>query len=73
MQRGDIHSGSFQELSFIKWMDTKSVHMPFPILYNQILQLLQRQCLESAQKVNVTCPEMVTKYNKYMGGVDLMD
>lgn len=34
---------------------------------------VKRRQAGTAEKVNVTCPEVVMRYNKYMGGVDLMD
>ena len=35
--------------------------------------LVKRRKAGSAEKIDVKCPKMVEKYNKFMGGVDLMD
>lgn len=73
MQRGDIYYASFQGISLIKWMDTKSVHMLTNFISPEETTFVKRRQAKSAQKISVVCPEVITNYNKYMGGVDLMD
>ena len=35
--------------------------------------IVKRRKAGTADRIEVKCPEMVVRYNKYMGGVDLMD
>lgn len=72
MKRGDIHAVSTNGITFVKWMDTKAVHMLTNFISPVPTSTVKRQA-GTAQKIIVTCPEVVMRYNKYMGGVDLMD
>lgn len=73
MKRGDIHAVSTNGITFVKWMDTKAVHMLSNFISPVPTSTVKRRQAGTAQKINVTCPEVVMRYNKYMGGVDLMD
>ncbi|GFS46856.1 chimeric ERCC6-PGBD3 protein [Trichonephila inaurata madagascariensis] len=73
MQRGDIHAESSSGISFIKWMDIKSVHMLTNFISPERNGTVKRRHAGTAEKVNVTCPEVVICYNKHRGGVDLMN
>ncbi|CAH2108202.1 unnamed protein product [Euphydryas editha] len=73
MKRGDIFSTSFEGISFIKWMDNKAVHLLTNFLSPIPTQVVKRRKIGCAQRLDVTCPDIVCKYNKNMGGVDLMD
>lgn len=73
MRRGDIFTVSFEGISFVKWMDNKAVHLLTNYLSPIPTQTVKRRQVGSAQSLNVTCPDIVCKYNKNMGGVDLMD
>ncbi|XP_060803721.1 piggyBac transposable element-derived protein 3-like [Amyelois transitella] len=73
MQRGNIYAVSSNGITFTKWMDTKAVHMLTNFISPVQTITIKRRQAGTAQKINVTCPEVVMQYNKYMGGVDLMD
>lgn len=73
MQRGEIFATSSQGISFIKWMDNKPVFLLTNFLSPIPTTTVKRRVQGSGEKINVTCPEVVVKYNKNMGGVDLMD
>ncbi|GBP51865.1 PiggyBac transposable element-derived protein 4 [Eumeta japonica] len=73
MKRGDIHAVSTNGITFVKWMDTKAVHMLTNFISPVPTSTVKRRQAGTAQKINVTCPEVVMRYNKYIGGVDLMD
>ncbi|GBP96299.1 Chimeric ERCC6-PGBD3 protein [Eumeta japonica] len=71
MKRGDIHAVSTNGITFVKCMDTKAVHMLTNFISLVPTSTVKRRQAGTAQKINVTCPEVVMCYNKYMGGVDL--
>ncbi|GFW12549.1 piggyBac transposable element-derived protein 2 [Trichonephila clavipes] len=73
MQRGDIHVEGSCGISFVKWMDTKSVHMLTNFISPELSGTVKRRHAGTAEKVNVTCPEVIICYNKHRGGVDLMN
>ena len=73
MKRGDIYSTSFQGISFVKWMDNRAVHLLTNFLSPVPTLKVKRKQAGSAQSLEITCPDIVHKYNKNMGGVDLMD
>lgn len=73
MSRGDIFSTSWNGISFIKWMDNKAVFLLTNFLSPIPTTTVKRRVQGSGNKINITCPEVVVKYNKNMGGVDLMD
>lgn len=73
MKRGDIHAESSNGISFVKWMDTKSVHMLTNFISPVPTGTVKKKQAGNAQKISVTCPEVIICYNKHMGGVDLMD
>ncbi|CAB3232862.1 unnamed protein product [Arctia plantaginis] len=73
MNRGDIFATSSNGISFIKWMDNKAVFLLTNFLSPIPTTTVKRRVQGSGDKMNVTCPEIVVKYNQYMGGVDLMD
>ncbi|XP_055923064.1 piggyBac transposable element-derived protein 4-like [Eupeodes corollae] len=73
MKRGQIYATSSQGISFIKWMDNKAVFMLTNFLSPITTTTVKRRMHGSGEKINVTCPDVVVKYNKNMGGVDLMD
>lgn len=73
MQRGQIFTTSSQGISFIKWMDNKAVFMLTNFLSPIPTTTVKRRVQRSGEKINVTCPEIIAKYNNNMGGVDLMD
>lgn len=73
MKRGDVYAESSNGISFVKWMDTRSVHMLTNFISPVPTGTVKRRRIGTAEKINVTCPEVIIYYNKYMGGVDLMD
>ncbi|GFQ96506.1 chimeric ERCC6-PGBD3 protein [Trichonephila clavata] len=65
MQRGDIHAESSSGISFVKWMDSKSVHMLTNFISPIPTGTVKRRQAGTAEKVNVTCPEVIISYNKH--------
>lgn len=73
MKRGDIFTTSFSGISYVKWMDNKGVHLLTNFVPPMEKGTVKRRKAGSAEKIDVSCPLTVIKYNKNMGGVDLMD
>ena len=73
MKRGDIEYFSSGGISCVKWMDNRAVLMLSNFISPVEKSLVKRRKAGSAEKIYVTCPEMFMKYNRLMGGVDLMD
>ncbi|XP_046688364.1 piggyBac transposable element-derived protein 3-like [Homalodisca vitripennis] len=74
MSRGDIDFASTDKgVSCVKWMDNRSVLMISNFISPLGKVTVERRQKGSNEKVKIDCPKMVNEYNKYMGGVDLMD
>lgn len=78
----DRGRGSFEEkeaeidgvkIPAVKWLDNKAVNLATTFDSTHPLQAVK--CFDPKQKfrIAVTCPRAVITYNKYMGGVDLVD
>ncbi|XP_040264689.1 piggyBac transposable element-derived protein 4-like [Bufo bufo] len=75
MKRGDVDTMSANGITCVKWMDNRSVTLLSNFLTckkDDMTHVLRRQA-GCAEKLHIPCPTIVTIYNKYMGGVDLMD
>lgn len=60
-------------LRAIKWYDNKAVCLATTFESCEPLQSVQRFDKNKKTKSEVTCPRAITTYNKFMGGVDLID
>jgi hypothetical protein len=75
MKRGDMDTMTANGITCVKWMDNRSVTLLsnfLPCSKHDVTHVLRRKA-GCAEKLRVPCPTIVTTYNKYMGGVDLMD
>ena len=75
MKKGEVQSfqSTDQKVNFIKWMDTKAVHVISNCEKADGCIETPRRQKGSQDKISVHVPVMVKEYNKYMGGVDLSD
>lgn len=75
MKRGDIdsHQSSDQKLNFVKFHDTKPVYLVSNCVSAKVTNTKMRKQKGTAEKVSTQIPEMVTRYNSGMGGVDKSD
>ena len=73
MKRGDIENYSADKVSCVKWMDNRAVMLLSNFISPEEHIMVKRRKAGTADRIEVKCPEMVARYNKYMGGVDLMD
>ncbi|KAG5863115.1 hypothetical protein JTB14_014935 [Gonioctena quinquepunctata] len=75
MKRGESEEfvGSDKKLYLTKWMDNKSKLMLSNALRVESQSSVKRWDKIRRERVEVTCPKVVSTYNKKMGGVDLAD
>lgn len=74
-ERG-LHSTQFDsvnQLMMVKWNDNSMVHIATNFSSVQPFVDVNRYCSKSKQRVKIKQPQMISEYNKYMGGVDHMD
>jgi len=74
MKQGDMDTMTANGVTCVKWMDNRSVrYCCCQILCHvQMTHVLRRQA-GSSEKLCVPCPSIGTTYNKFMGGMDVMD
>ena len=73
MKRGEMVCLSSNDVYFTKWMDNRPVHMVSNFLGTHPVDQVHRKSKGNERKVAVDCPAVVRQYNKFMGGVDVMD
>lgn len=74
MKRGDFEFQLSKDIGCCKWMDSRSVVLLFTNIEGlQAVSSVQRRMKGSSSKVSVSCPDVIKRYNKGMGGVDLFD
>ena len=57
----------------VKWLDTKGVTFLTSFESAQPVSSVQRFDRSAKKNIDVSCPKIVSTYNKFMGGVDLLD
>lgn len=74
-QRGSssIASNIENNILICQWKDNKVVSIASNCHTNQPMSQCSRFCRKQRKRINVNQPHVVRCYNKYMGGVDLMD
>lgn len=73
MQRGEIIEHVADKVVFVKWMDKKAIYMASNCTGAGIVTSVPRWDKNTKTYVEVKAPEIVTNYNKHMGGVDVLD
>lgn len=61
------------DLALVKWKDNKSVMMISNCTGADNTSLIKRWDKPTKTYVDVTCPKVISNYNRYMGGVDVLD
>lgn len=56
-----------------KWYDNRCVQLLSNFAGAEPLQKVRRYCKKEKQNIDISCPNAVVTYNKFMGGVDLVD
>lgn len=73
LQRGDSIFYTTNGISVIKWKDNKDVLLCTNYLSPVPQITANRRVAGNSQKISVKCPAIISTYNEYMAGVDLMD
>lgn len=69
----DSRVHSEDNIIVVKWFDTRPVHLISTYAGVEETTAIRRYDRKRKEYINVQCPEIVTEYNKFMGGIDLMD
>lgn len=71
----DVHTTVVEDtqLNAIKWYDNRGVTLLSTFAGVQPTKTVQRWDKKQKEMVDVECPSIVTVYNQFMGGVDLLD
>lgn len=74
LNRGSYdHQLCSENIIIVKWVDNSVVSVASTCHSLQPINKVSRYSKESKQKINVSQPNLITKYNKFMGGTDRMD
>ena len=73
MERGDAICLKSNHVFFTKWLDNWPVHMISNFLAVDPKHKVKRRFHGSREKITISRPIVIQKYNEYMGGVDIMD
>lgn len=72
LKRGEYKYCSCNEISIVKWQDKKPVFVASNSFDPRKTEIVTRRERDGS-KQPVACPQMVSKYNRFMGGVDSFD
>ncbi|KAJ8710249.1 hypothetical protein PYW07_009615 [Mythimna separata] len=61
------------KLSVTTWVDNKAVSLCSSYVGKEPMGMVKRFDRKKRTKIDVPCPKSIMVYNKYMGGVDLLD
>ena len=61
------------DLYAVKWVDNRSVTTLSTFVAIEPLKLVKRWDKKAKSEIKVPCPSVIMMYNKFMGGVDLLD
>ena len=71
-ERGDHVFFFKDQIVVVKWHDRKDVHAMSTFIGDD-LTTVKRRGDTTGSRMEVVCPEIITDYNQFMGGVDLAD
>ena len=64
---------SSNDVYFTQWMVNRAVHIVLSFLGTNPVDQVHCNLKENERKVAVDCSTVVCQYNKFMGGVEMMD
>lgn len=74
MKRGDIDQRTLDDkIALVKWRDSKCVVMASNCTGGNRIEVVKRYDKPNKRYIDVDAPKVVTDYNRYMGGVDVLD
>ena len=60
-------------ITVIRWQDNSTVQLASTFVNHELGRTIRRWSAKDKCYLDISCPEMVHQYNKFMGGVDLCD
>ncbi|UJR12827.1 hypothetical protein I4U23_005296 [Adineta vaga] len=72
LKRGEYKYCSYNQISVVKWQDRKPVFVATNSFDPRETETIFRG-EKDGSKQRIICPQMISKYNKFMGGVDSFD
>jgi hypothetical protein len=73
MQRGESQQFVCDDVVVVKWMDNKSVLTASNCTSADDLTSVRRWDKSRGAFIGITAPNIIDRYNKHMGGVDVLD
>jgi hypothetical protein len=75
--RGSVHelitTVDGVDISYVRWYDNRVVNIVSTFVGSEPLTRVRRWCRKEKVYTDIDCPQVITVYNKHMGGVDLLD
>ena len=68
-----VCQSTYQDLYYVKWYDNKIVNLISTFVRTSPVAVVERYDSKEKKVVEVSCPDIIQRYNKSMGGVDLAD
>ena len=72
LQRGEYRYYACDQISVVKWQDKKTVFIASNSFDPRQTETVTRR-ERNGSKISIPCPAVVSRYNKFMRGVDLFD
>lgn len=60
-------------MSYVKWYDNKMVHLVSTFAKTQPVVNVSRYDKKVNHRIEISCPDIIRRYNQAMGGVDMTD
>lgn len=73
MSRGEVDQRISDDIVLVKWKDSKAVLVASNCTGGTGIDIVQRYEKKEKHYVDVDAPKIVTSYNAFMGGVDVLD
>lgn len=73
MSRGECQQMVREPAVLVKWKENKSVLIASNCTGSDSTEVIKRWDKKMHSYINVTAPKVIQNYNKYMGGVDVLD
>jgi len=71
--RGTFQCFHSENVKIIQWQDNRAVTIGTNFDSLEPIKIVQRYDRKNRERVNVSQPQTIANYNRYMGGVDLLD
>lgn len=73
MKRGEVDQRVSNDVALVKWKDSKTVLMASNCTGGTGIEVVKRYDKKAKSYIDVDAPKIITSYNAFMGGVDVLD